>query len=74
MAVQLDSIAFPYIENDEIWNYKFRGPSKRFLQCKNARKLLYGLDGLKNAKKAIIVEGEMDKLAADEVSQYKSTN
>lgn len=57
------AIAFPYVQDGEILNCKFRDGNKRFWQVKNAPKVLYGLDHIKDSREIVIVEGEFDKLA-----------
>lgn len=59
-------IAFPYRRVGEIVNIKYRARGKRFRQVAGAEKIFYGLDDIKDADTAIIVEGEPDKLALEE--------
>lgn len=64
---EADCIAFPYFRNGELINVKFRAlDEKAFAQVKGAEKILYGLDDIADSKTAIIVEGELDKLALEE--------
>ena len=64
---EVDCIAFPYFRNGEVINIKYRALSeKAFAQEKDAEKLLYGLDDIADQDEAIVVEGEMDKLALEE--------
>ncbi len=58
-------IQFPYFRDGELVNIKFRSGDKRFRQVKDADKVFFGLDDL-TEDWAIIVEGEMDKLALEE--------
>ncbi|GMH41214.1 hypothetical protein BSKO_09124 [Bryopsis sp. KO-2023] len=60
-------IAFPYMRNGDLVNVKYRTLDKKFTQIKGAEKILYGLDYIKGKEEFIIVEGEMDKLALNEV-------
>jgi twinkle protein len=67
IGAEVDAIAFPYHRSGELVNVKFRGiESKAFAQVKGAEKILYGLDDIADSKTAIIVEGEIDKLALEE--------
>ena len=62
-----DAITFPYFRNGELANIKFRAlVDKAFTQVKDAEKILFGLDDIAETKTAIIVEGELDKLALEE--------
>ena len=57
-------IQFPYFRNGEVINIKSRTLiGKEFKQTFDAEKILYGLDDIKGLQEAIIVEGELDKLA-----------
>ena len=67
LRAEVDCIAFPYHRAGELVNVKFRAlAAKEFAQVKDAEKILYGLDDIADAKSAIIVEGECDKLALEE--------
>jgi twinkle protein len=67
LEAEVDAIAFAYYRDCELVNIKFRAiTSKSFAQVKGAEKILYGLDDITDSKTAIIVEGEMDKLALEE--------
>ncbi|QDZ17753.1 Twinkle-like protein [Chloropicon primus] len=58
------AVAFPYYENGELVNIKYRlADEKVFWQVKGAKKVLFGLDDIVNESTIIIVEGECDKLA-----------
>ncbi len=62
-----DAIAIPYFRAGELVNIKFRAlGDKAFAQVKDAEKILFGLDDIADKKTAIIVEGELDKLACEE--------
>lgn len=63
---EVPAICFNYYENEELVNIKFRGPQKTFKLAKDAKLILYNIDGIKDEKEAVIVEGEMDCLAAIE--------
>ena len=64
-----DSIAFPYIQNGETVNCKFRTYDKRFKQKPNAQRTLYNIDNVKKywnrtgKKNIIICEGEIDVIS-----------
>jgi len=64
---RVTAIAFPYRKNGRVLNVKYRTREKNFCQEKGAKKILYGLDDLKNTDTAIITEGEIDKLSFDEI-------
>jgi len=61
-----DSICFPYIQDGEQTNVKYRTYDKRFRQKANAQRTLYNIDNVKKYwqqtgnKNVIICEGEMD--------------
>lgn len=59
---EVDAILFPFTRRGEVVNIKYRAKSKDFRQEKDAEKVFYGLDHV-TGPEAIIVEGEMDKLA-----------
>tara|TARA_R110000851_G_scaffold44178_3_gene108762 strand:- start:1419 stop:3110 length:1692 start_codon:yes stop_codon:yes gene_type:complete len=58
-----NTIQFNYYKNSELINVKYRDGDKNFKLVKDAERVLYGLDDLKDCKEAIIVEGEIDKLS-----------
>lgn len=64
------SIAFPFYENGEVVNIKYRDLNKNFKQVKDARKVFYGIDDV-TENEMIVVEGEMDKLSL-EMAGYTS--
>jgi twinkle protein len=63
------SICFPYIQDGETLNVKYRTYDKRFTQKPNAQRTLYNIDNVKKywkltgKKNLIICEGEMDVVA-----------
>ncbi|KAL6583931.1 hypothetical protein OROMI_003220 [Orobanche minor] len=62
------AIAFTYRRNRELVSCKYRYHTcKRFWQEVKTERIFYGLDDIKDASDIIIVEGEMDKLAMEEV-------
>jgi twinkle protein len=67
LGAKVDCIAFPYLRAGELVNIKYRAlGEKGFAQVKDAEKILYGLDDIGDVKTAVIVEGELDKLALEE--------
>ena len=72
------AMAFPYRRDGEVINVKYRGRDgdgdKIFRQEKNAEHVLHGLDDLdaigEDLDDVIIVEGEMDKLALNEIGMW----
>jgi len=58
-------IQFPYFKDGELVNIKYRRHPKAFRQAAGAEKVFFGLDDL-TEDWAVIVEGEMDKLALEE--------
>ena len=70
LKAKVACIAFPYYRCGEVINIKYRAlAEKAFAQVKDAEKILYGLDDIVGTEDAIIVEGELDKLAL-EVAGY----
>lgn len=63
------SICFPYIQDGDVKNVKYRTYDKRFKQQPNAQRTLYNIDNVKKywertkKKNLIICEGEMDVIA-----------
>ncbi len=58
-------IKFPYYRNGIVVNIKYRSGDKHFAQEKDAEKIYFGLDNIKDAHKAIILEGEGEVLALE---------
>lgn len=59
-----DWVAFPYFENGEIVNVKYRKISEKgFKQTPNGKHIVYNYDNCKGRENIVIVEGEMDVLA-----------
>ena len=72
ITVEKDMIHFNYFREGELINWKARGiEEKKFAQFAEAEKILYNIDSLKDKKKAILVEGEMDVLALIEAGLEK---
>jgi len=67
LGAEVDCIAFSYFRDRELVNIKFRAlAEKAFALVKGAEMILYGLDDIADVNCAIIVEGELDKLALEE--------
>jgi twinkle protein len=67
LGAEVDCLAFPYFRNGELVNIKFRAlAEKAFALVRGAEMIFYGLDDIAEVKSAIIVEGELDKLALEE--------
>ena len=64
---EVNNIVFNYFYGVTLVNKKFRSADKAFTQCRNAKKVFYGVNDLEGEKECYIVEGEMDKLALWEV-------
>lgn len=60
---EANSVVFNYFEGSRLVNKKYRTGDKCFTQEKNAKKVFYGINDVLDSDVAIIVEGEMDKLA-----------
>tara|TARA_R110002072_G_scaffold249594_1_gene408498 strand:+ start:1955 stop:3652 length:1698 start_codon:yes stop_codon:yes gene_type:complete len=71
VSSERNTIQFNYYKNSELVNIKYRDGDKNFKLVKDAERILYGLDDLKDCKEAIIVEGEIDKLSFYEAG-YKN--
>ena len=67
LSMKTNNIVFNYFYGITLLNKKFRSAEKAFTQCKNAKKVFYGINDLEGEKECYIVEGEMDKLALWEV-------
>ncbi|ANM59208.1 unnamed protein product [Arabidopsis thaliana] len=63
-------IAFTYWQRGELVSCKYRSLTKKFVQERNTRKILYGLDDIEETSEIIIVEGEPDKLAMEEAGFF----
>lgn len=57
-------IAFPYLRNGIVVNYKYRDRAKNFRMEKNAERILYGYDDISD-ENCVVVEGEIDKLSVE---------
>jgi len=68
---EVTTIQFKYYRDSSLINIKYRDAAKNFKLVKDAERIMYGLDDLVGCNEAIIVEGEMDKLALYEAG-YKN--
>jgi twinkle protein len=64
------ALAVPFVKDGKVINHKYRGPNKKFWMDKDAEKTFWNFDaiarpGLKD-EPLLVVEGEMDGLAAAE--------
>ena len=50
------NVVFNYFEGESLLNKKFRSSDKKFTQCKDAKKIFYGLNDIIGEKEAYIVE------------------
>jgi twinkle protein len=61
-------LAVPFIKNGKVINHKYRGPNKKFWMDKDAEKTFWNFDAIARAgikdEPLLVVEGEMDALAA----------
>jgi len=55
-------ICFNYFREGQLINVKYRDGAKNFKMVKDAEKIFYNLDGIKDQHEIYIVEGEMDCL------------
>lgn len=60
------AINFKYKKDGILVNIKFRDPSKNFKMISGASLIPFNMDAIKNAKEAVIVEGEPDCMAYHE--------
>lgn len=63
-------ICFPYLNDGELENFKFRGPEKSFKMNKGSKLTFYNKDSLRDEDSAVIVEGEIDCLSMIEAKIY----
>lgn len=56
------AICFNYFRDGQLINIKYRDRDKNFRLVKDAQKIFYNLDGIKDQKEIWIVEGEIDCL------------
>lgn len=63
---KMNCICFPYFRGEELINVKFRDAAKGFRMVKDAELIFYNLNSIAEKKRCIIVEGEIDCLAAYE--------
>ncbi len=61
---EVTTIQFPYFENGECVNIKYRSGEKGFKLFKGAKQTVYGYDGIDN-EKLVWTEGEIDALSVE---------
>ena len=67
IGIRTRALVFPYLIYGRLVNRKYRALSeKAFLQDKNTRRVPFAVDSIKHEDAMVIVEGEMDVLAAYE--------
>jgi twinkle protein len=69
------ALAVPFVKDGKVINHKYRGPNKKFWMDKDAEKTFWNFDaisrpGLKD-EPLLVVEGEMDGLAAAEAGYVR---
>lgn len=62
VSANVGAIQFNYFRDGNLVNIKYRDRNKNFRMVKDAEKIFYNLDGIKEQKEIWIVEGEMDCL------------
>lgn len=67
---EVPAVCFNYYRNEELLNIKFRSAGKDFKLAKDAEIIFYNIDGIKDEKTVIIVEGEVDLLSCIEAGIY----
>lgn len=65
-------IDFPYYENGEMINVKFRGPGKRFRLVGGAKLIFFNLKAIEDSDVCSIVEGEIDCMTAYQCGVYSA--
>lgn len=63
-------ICFPYFRDTEIVNIKFRDGRKNFKMISKAELILYNLNSIRDRKKVLLVEGEIDALTLYEAGYF----
>ncbi len=63
------TIQFPYFQDGELINIKYRGAKKSFKMVKDAKLIFCNIDSIKDSDYAIITEGEMDMLSYMEIGE-----
>lgn len=68
------SMIFPYYENGELVNNKYRSAHKQFTFEQNAKLIFWNIDAIKGKKECAIVEGEIDLLTCEEAGFDDTTS
>lgn len=66
---EVNTIQFPYFQNGEIVNIKYRSAKKGFKMAKGAKLIFCNIDSIKESNYVIITEGEIDMLSYMEIGQ-----
>jgi twinkle protein len=67
---KVNTLQFNYFAEGELVNIKYRDSRKNFKLFKDARLILYNLDGIKINTECVVVEGEIDQLSYFEAGIY----
>jgi twinkle protein len=59
---KIETICFPFFQDNKLINIKYRGPKKSFKLFSGAELIWYNFDAIKKNNKLIICEGEIDAL------------
>ncbi|MDR2584752.1 MAG: toprim domain-containing protein [Prevotellaceae bacterium] len=59
---EVNTVCFPYYQNDILVNIKFRTADKKFKMNEGSELILYNIDAIQTTDSLIITEGEMDAL------------
>jgi twinkle protein len=62
VSANVGVVCFNYFKDGQLINIKYRDRNKNFRLVKDAQKVFYNLDGIKDQKEIWIVEGEIDCL------------
>ncbi len=62
LSKEVNTIQFNYFQDGELVNVKYRDGAKNFKLYSGAKMILYNIDAIKESKKVIITEGEIDCL------------
>ena len=67
---EVNTIQFNYFQEGKLINIKYRDGNKNFKLFKDAEKIFYNLDSVRDTDSIIIVEGEMDALSIHEAGHH----
>lgn len=63
ISAEVDVLCFPYFEDGEMVNIKYRDARKNFAQEKDTKNSFYNIDSIVGCSECVVVEGEMDCLS-----------